>query len=524
MPPGGNAVRAEQMATLRQIAHELLTSARDRRAAGPGRAGRGRARMPWQAANLREMRRAYAHATALEPDLVAALARAAAPGGDDLARGARAQPISRCCGRRSRRSLRLDPRGGGGQGGGARPRALRCAARWLRARPAHAPAIDALLEPLAAFLPDFLERVLARQARAAADSTGRFPAAGQKALGQRLMARARLRLRRTAAWTRALHPFCGGVPDDVRMTARYDESDVASRPDGDPARDRPRALQRRACPRPGAASRSASRARHGGAREPVAADRDAGLPLARRSSAIWRRCCARPSAATARRSRADNLYRQAIRVARGFIRVDADEVDLSAARHPALPAGEGAARGRSAGRRPARAPGTRACASCSASRRPTTALGCLQDIHWPAGAIGYFPCYTLGALMAAQLFQAIERGRARRARAASPRATSGRCSPGCAPTSTSRARATRRRSCSPAPPAARSSFSRSCATSRRATWRLSGQLRLLTCEHTLDNSGCRIIGPSVRARSIDRRAQPLRCALSLRLPAVGEFA
>ena len=27
MPPGGNGVRAEQMATLRQIAHELLTGA-----------------------------------------------------------------------------------------------------------------------------------------------------------------------------------------------------------------------------------------------------------------------------------------------------------------------------------------------------------------------------------------------------------------------------------------------------------------------------------------------------------------
>jgi carboxypeptidase Taq len=39
---------------------------------------------------------------------------------------------------------------------------------------------------------------------------------------------------------------------------------------------------------------------------------------------------------------------------------------------------------------------------------PDDRLGCLQDIHWPGGAIAYFPCYTLGALMAAQLFQAIE--------------------------------------------------------------------------------------------------------------------
>ena len=28
----------------------------------------------------------------------------------------------------------------------------------------------------------------------------------------------------------------------------------------------------------------------------------------------------------------------------------------------------------------------------------------MQDIHWFAGLFGYFPTYTLGALMAAQLF------------------------------------------------------------------------------------------------------------------------
>ncbi|ELU06009.1 hypothetical protein CAPTEDRAFT_127783, partial [Capitella teleta] len=30
--------------------------------------------------------------------------------------------------------------------------------------------------------------------------------------------------------------------------------------------------------------------------------------------------------------------------------------------------------------------------------------GCMQDIHWPMGAFGYFPSYTLGAMVAAQLF------------------------------------------------------------------------------------------------------------------------
>jgi carboxypeptidase Taq len=32
--------------------------------------------------------------------------------------------------------------------------------------------------------------------------------------------------------------------------------------------------------------------------------------------------------------------------------------------------------------------------------------GCLQDIHWYDGIWGYFPTYTLGALIAAQLFEA----------------------------------------------------------------------------------------------------------------------
>jgi carboxypeptidase Taq len=35
---------------------------------------------------------------------------------------------------------------------------------------------------------------------------------------------------------------------------------------------------------------------------------------------------------------------------------------------------------------------------------PDDARGCLQDIHWAAGLVGYFPTYTLGNLYAAQLY------------------------------------------------------------------------------------------------------------------------
>jgi carboxypeptidase Taq len=37
---------------------------------------------------------------------------------------------------------------------------------------------------------------------------------------------------------------------------------------------------------------------------------------------------------------------------------------------------------------------------------PDDRRGCLQDIHWSMGAMGYFPTYTLGNLYASQFFEA----------------------------------------------------------------------------------------------------------------------
>jgi carboxypeptidase Taq len=105
---------------------------------------------------------------------------------------------------------------------------------------------------------------------------------------------------------------------------------------------------------------------------------------------------------------ADNIHRLYTQVAPGFIRVDADEVTyplhvmLRYRLERAMLAGELAL---------ADLPG----AWNDGMREllgivPTNdALGCLQDIHWPDGAWGYFPTYTLGALAAAQLFAAARR-------------------------------------------------------------------------------------------------------------------
>ncbi len=40
---------------------------------------------------------------------------------------------------------------------------------------------------------------------------------------------------------------------------------------------------------------------------------------------------------------------------------------------------------------------------------PDDAHGCLQDIHWSMGGLGYFPTYTLGNLNAAQLYHAAQK-------------------------------------------------------------------------------------------------------------------
>jgi carboxypeptidase Taq len=41
-------------------------------------------------------------------------------------------------------------------------------------------------------------------------------------------------------------------------------------------------------------------------------------------------------------------------------------------------------------------------------RPDTDSEGCLQDIHWTNGAFGYFPTYSLGSVLAAQIFAAAE--------------------------------------------------------------------------------------------------------------------
>ena len=102
---------------------------------------------------------------------------------------------------------------------------------------------------------------------------------------------------------------------------------------------------------------------------------------------------------------AETLYAANVRVAPGFIRVDADEVTYPAhvilryRLEKALLAGD-----LEVDELPSA--WNRGMRDLLGLTPPDDRLGCLQDIHWYDGAIGYFPTYTLGAMTAAQLFAA----------------------------------------------------------------------------------------------------------------------
>ena len=66
---------------------------------------------------------------------------------------------------------------------------------------------------------------------------------------------------------------------------------------------------------------------------------------------------------------------------------------------------------------------------------PDDARGVLQDIHWAAGAFGYFPSYALGCLIAAQLWERLESDARPAGRRAAPRRRRARSARGWASTS-----------------------------------------------------------------------------------------
>lgn len=398
MPDGGAEARGEQLATLSVLSHELLTApdmADLLEAAGAEDLA------DWPAANLALMRRQHAHATAVPADLVEARSKACSTC-EMSWRTARKNSDFAAILPHLREVVRL-----------TREMAeIKAAALGLDPYDAlldqydpgnRAARIDPVFDDLASFLPPLMEAVLERQAAEAplVLPQGPFPVDSQAALGRRLMAAAGFDFNRGRLDV-SLHPFCGGGPDDIRITTRYDEGDFTQSLMG-VLHETGHALYELGLPE--------VPWRH----QPIGEAR--GMTVHESQSLLVEmQACRSPAflefAAPLIREafgvsgpayEADMLRRLYTRVERGFIRVDADEVTyplhviLRYRLERAIVAGDLAV---------ADLPGAwnDGMRDLLGVTPPDDRLGCLQDIHWYDGAIGYFPTYTLGAMMAAQLF------------------------------------------------------------------------------------------------------------------------
>jgi carboxypeptidase Taq len=401
MPEGAGESRADQLATLKGMAHELLTSRETRDLLGEA----ARDQDPlneWQRANLREMQRLYLHAAAVPGDLVEANAKAvsraemtwrsARRDGDfaqlkpDLAA---VLSLQRQIGEAKGDALGLTPYD-----------ALLDAydPGLRRAR------IDPLFAQLRAELPDLIRQAQAVQAERPPirPLDGPFPAEVQRRIGEQVMRAVGFDFG-CGRLDVSLHPFCGGSTGDVRITTRYDEGSFIGALMA-VLHETGHALYEQGRP-------------EGWRRQPVGLAR--GMTLHESQSLLVEMQAGRTMAFVSYLARvvreafggagpawdAENLHAICTRVQPGFIRVDADEVTYPAhilirydletmlidgsLRVDDLPA--------------AFNEGVRDLLGLEV---PDDRLGCLQDIHWPGGAWGYFPTYTFGAMAAAQLFDA----------------------------------------------------------------------------------------------------------------------
>ena len=88
--------------------------------------------------------------------------------------------------------------------------------------------IDRLFDEIAGFLPDLIEGALSRQAALPSASVAAGALPDRNAAPPRNAADGAYRLRFAhGRLDISAHPFCGGTPEDVRITTRYNENDFA---------------------------------------------------------------------------------------------------------------------------------------------------------------------------------------------------------------------------------------------------------------------------------------------------------
>lgn len=401
MPPGGAASRGDQLAALKTVHHELLTASRVKDLLD---AAHGEDLTDWQRANLREMRRDWVHAAAVPARLVEALSQASSAC-EMVWRKARPAADFKSVAESLAKLLDLTREVADikSQALGVSPYDALLDQYEPDGRSA---VIDRVFDDLGAFLPGFLAQVLAGQAPPPAGPGGPFPVERQEALAVRMMETLGFDFEHGRLDV-SHHPFCGGTPDDVRITTRYDETDFMKSLMG-VLHETGHALYERGLPAEWR-TQPVGRARGMSLHESQSLLMEMQACRSRHFLSFAAPLMAEAFDAVGEKGwDAETLLAATVRVEPGFIRVDADEVTYPAhvilryRLEKALIARELDVAGLPEA-------WNQGMEELLGLVPPDDRLGCLQDIHWYDGAFGYFPTYTLGAMTAAQLFDAAAR-------------------------------------------------------------------------------------------------------------------
>ena len=268
--------------------------------------------------------------------------------------------------------------------------------------------VDRVFGDVRGWLPELIGRARERQAmHPAVDPVGPFPLDAQRRLCEQVIRMLGFDFNAGRLDVSA-HPFCGGVPEDVRMTTRFREDEFLSALLGT-VHETGHGRYEQNLPRDWL-GQPVAQARSMAIHESQSLSFEMQLGchpgfVARLAPMIAEAFGPQPA------FEAGNLHRLITRVKPGLIRVDADEVTYPAhiiLRYEierALIEGEAEAEDIPA------MWDERMQQLLGLDTRGNFRDGPLQDVHWPEGLFGYFPCYTLGAMYAAQWFAAMRRER-----------------------------------------------------------------------------------------------------------------
>lgn len=256
------------------------------------------------------------------------------------------------------------------------------------------------------WLPALVQEAIEKQRRETVIApTGAFPIEQQRALGLEIMgllgfdfAGGRLDV--------STHPFCGGVPEDVRITTRYREDDFMQAMMGI-VHETGHARYEQGLPRERVhlpVGQPRSMGVHESQSLAFEMQLGRGLPFLTLIAPLVRKHFGEQPAFAAA-----NLGKMYTRVEPGFIRVDADELTYPAHIILRFEIERALIDGEIEAEDIAQLWDDKMQAYLGLSTTGNFANGCMQDIHWTDGSFGYFPSYTLGAMYAAQYFATIRR-------------------------------------------------------------------------------------------------------------------